>query len=105
MSYITIDGYVRPDPPSGRYPDDGEPWIKLNLDLGSVPGTDDSDGYVVVLSGEEARTALSEFGLGDLLNVSGRLVVGEFLDEAGRVGHVNEIIADNIKLLTKSSAT
>lgn len=97
MSHVVFEGTLRREIEWGRGGSgNGEIWAKCNVDVTPERGSNDTDGFVVTLSGQLALDAAKSLRPGDRLLVSGQLIVGAFHTQDGAPGRVLEIRADSV---------
>jgi single-stranded DNA-binding protein len=95
-AHVTVQGLLRREIEWGYQQDGGSAWARCHVDVTAPDGQSDEDGFEVLLEGQLVLDAVKRCRPGDLVLVSGELVVGRFQTEDGVPGRLLEINADSM---------
>lgn len=96
---MTVQGLLRREIEWGYRSDDGPAWARCHVDVTPPPEQSNEEGFEVLLEGQRALDAVKRCRPGDLLRVSGELLISRFETEDGVPGRLLEIHADSVRVL------
>jgi len=103
-AYVTVQGLLRSEI-EWVTGDDGPAWARCHVDVTPPAEQSDEDGFEVLLEGQQVLDAKARCRPGDLLRVSGELVVSLFQTEDGVPGRLLEIHADSVGVVLPASSS